>query len=132
VRILVFEQILAKSDANVEHLLGVAAVRDRIQDAHSLLLGFGVVVVDFLQAGEELSGLDHSLQVGFVAEVFPAVGHEGFEQIEAHFAGGERVGVVAGQLLAELHEQVEVGFLLEARGVHSVVGVDAVHQVEHD
>lgn len=64
--------------------------------------------------------------------MFTAVGDQGFEQVEPHFTGGESVGVVASKLLAKLHQQIEVGFLLEAGGADSLVGVDGVHQDEHD
>jgi len=87
----VHHQLPAEFDADIEHILRVEAVRDAVQDAHGLLLRFtaAVLVLGLLQGREVVSSFNHWLDGVLLLEVFAAVGHDCFDDVQTHFAGVE-------------------------------------------
>lgn len=131
-RVCVHHQLPAEFDADIEHILRVEAVRDAVQDAHGLLLRFtaAVLVLGLLQGREVVSSFNHWLDGVLLLEVFAAVGHDCFDDVQTHFAGVETDLVHAWYLNAELHDQVQVCLFVQLGGVGAVVGVQVVHETE--
>lgn len=82
-------QLPAEFDADVEHVVGVQAVRNAVQDTHCLLLGFGtaVLVVGFLEGGELVGCFNYGVYCVFFLELLASVGYQCFEDVQSYLTG---------------------------------------------
>jgi hypothetical protein len=86
-----YHQLSAHFYANVEYILRIEAVSDAVQNTHRILLRFAtaVLLLSLLQCREVVRCLNDGVDGVFLLEVLPAVGHNGFDDVEPNFTGVE-------------------------------------------